>query len=127
MIVLALLYTFHVKLTDARTALLANPQVKVTAAQLERAANDQVILFDHAKGQHWYWMMLSWKTDVEQGVNAKGAAKPDKDADVGFTPKADGKLRIRCLCDECKVGKVMLKKGESVEVAPDADVSVQVR
>jgi hypothetical protein len=127
MLVLALLYTFHLKLTDGRTALLANPQLKTTPAQLERAANDQVLLFDHGKGAHWYWMMLSWKTDVEQGVNARGGADPKKDADIGFTPKTDGKIRIRCLRDECKVGKVSLKNGESIEVEPDVDVSVATR
>lgn len=125
MLVLALLYTFHLKLTDGRTALLANPQLKTTPAQLERAAKDRVILLDDGKGAHWYWMMLSWKVDAEQGVNPRGGADPKKDADVAFTPKESGKVRIRCLAEECKAGKTVLKNGESVEVEPDVDVSVQ--
>lgn len=126
MLILALLYSFHLKLTDGRTALLANPQLKTTPAQLERAAKTQVMLLDHGEGAHWYWMMLSWKPDVEQGVNEHGGADPKKDAHVGIMPKPDGKLRIRCLGEECKVGKATLKNGESVEVEPDVDVSVRV-
>jgi len=50
-LLLALLavYTFHIKVTDARTALLANPhfdELKLSPEQLERAAHDRVMLLD---------------------------------------------------------------------------------
>ena len=55
-------YSFHLKVTDGKTGLLANPdfeKLHMPPQQLERAANDRVMLFDHAAGAHWKWMMLS--------------------------------------------------------------------
>ena len=63
-LLLALLavYTFHIKVTDARTALLANPhldELKLSPEQLERAAHDRVMMLDHSSGAHWIWLMMS--------------------------------------------------------------------
>ena len=67
-LLLALLavYTFHIKVTDARTALLANPhfdELKLSPEQLERAAHDRVMMLDHTSGAHWIWLIMSWPED----------------------------------------------------------------
>ncbi|HEY6140140.1 MAG TPA: hypothetical protein VI670_20500 [Thermoanaerobaculia bacterium] len=121
-------YTFHVRVTDARTALLANPhfeELKLTKEQLERAAHDRVMLFDRTTGSHFTWLMMSWPEDkpaVEQTLNDGAPGTPD----VGLTPKSEKTLSIRCLREECRIGKVTLKKGESTEVPFDSDVRVEI-
>ena len=118
-------YTFHVQVTDARTALYANPQfeeLKLSQEQLERAAHDRVMLLDHTTGAHFVWLMMSWKPDVEQTLNDGAPGAPD----VGLTPKSETTLSIRCLREECRVGKVMLKNGEATEVPFDSDVRVEI-
>ena len=130
-LLLALLavYTFHIKVTDARTALLANPhfdELKLSPEQLERAAHDRVMLLDHASGAHWIWLMMSWPEDkpvVEHTLNDGAPGKPD----IGLTPKSETEVTIRCLREQCRIGKVTLKNGQSTDVPFDSDVSVTIQ
>ena len=128
LVLLATAYTFHIQLTDARTALYANPyfaQLKLTDEQLEKASHDRVMMLDHSTGGHWVWLMVSWKPDVEMGINARGGTSPSpEDADLGLTPKEDDTLHVRCLAQECRVGETTLKNGEAVDVDPDVDVKI---
>jgi hypothetical protein len=101
-------YSFHVRSTDGRTALQANPnlaELKMTPEQLERAAKDRVLLLNRTSGSYWSWLMLSWpeKTEVEHGINLKGTGKPDSTADLGLAPKEDGTIRVRCLREQCRL------------------------
>jgi hypothetical protein len=131
-------FQFHVKLTDGRSALLANPNVadlKLTEEQVEKAANDRVLLLDETTGTSWTWLMLSWlesKPNTEHGLNRKGTAVPGKNADIGLTPIDQQTLKVRCLHEECTVtagaaAPVRLKNGESTNVAFDSDVQVTFR
>jgi hypothetical protein len=130
-LLLALLavYTFHIKVTDGRTALLANPrfdELKLSPEQLDRAAYDRVMLLDHASGAHWIWLMMSWPEDrpvVEQTLNDGAPGKPD----IGLTPKSETEVTIRCLQEQCRIGKVTLKNGQSTDVPFDSDVSVTIQ
>jgi len=125
---LVMSYSFHVRVTDARTALYANPyfhQLKMTDEQLERASHDRVMMFNDAKGAHWVWLMLGWPEDKpvqEQPLNDGAPGKPD----LGLTPKSIDTLSIRCLQEECRVNKVTLKHGQSTDVPFDSDVSVEI-
>lgn len=129
-------YKFHLRVTDARTALLVNPKfsdLKMPAEQLDRAAKDRVLLLDHGAGGHWTWLMLSWpenKPAVEQGINARGSAAPGHGADIGLTPQNDGTIRARCYRETCHIRAVtpdrkettaILKNGESKEVPIESD------
>lgn len=124
-------YSFHLKVTDGRSALLANPdfeKLHMSPRQLERAAGDRVMLFDHATGTHWKWMMLSWlDKPLEQGLNTRGAAKPDVNADIGLTPAANGMLHVRCLSARCQVGTVTLSKGESKDFPTDSELELTLQ
>jgi len=121
---------FHIRLTDARTALLANPrfdELKISPEQLERAAHDRVMLLDHTSGMHWTWLMLGWpegKPPAEHGLNGRGVALPGKDADFSVTPKSEETVTIRCLHEQCRIEKATLKKDESTDVPFDSDVTV---
>jgi hypothetical protein len=124
---------FHVRLTDGRTALLANPsfaELKLSDEQLQRAAKDRVLLLDHPSGTRWTWLMLSWLHDknVEHGLNAAGGAVVGKDADVGLTPLDEHSVSVRCLHEQCELTvageKSTLKNGQSQTVAWDSDVRV---
>jgi hypothetical protein len=101
-------YTFSIRVTDGRSALLSNPDFEklgMTSEQLARAAADRVVVLDSAEGAHWRWLMLSWfATDpaVEQNVNDHGGAAPEK-ADFGLSAGRTGHFRLRCLRDECTV------------------------
>ena len=125
---LATAYSFHVKVTDARTALLANPrfeELKLTKEQLEQAAHDRVMLLDHTTGSHFTWLLISWPEDkpvTERTLNDGAPGDPD----VGLTPKSTETLSIRCPLEECRIGKVTLKKGGSTEVPFDSDVRVEI-
>ena len=126
---LAAAYSFHIQVTDARTALLANPhfdELKLTPAQLERAAHDRVMMLDHTTGTHWIWLMMSWPEDKPTVEQTLGDGAPHKAPDIGLTPKSETTLSIRCLREECRVGKVTLKKGEATEVPFDSDVRVEI-
>jgi hypothetical protein len=133
-------YSFHIKVTDAKTALLANPkQNEPNAPQmspdfLERAAKNRVLLLDHTKGTEWSWLMLGWpKTQptAEQFINVHGSAKADS-GDIGMTPDPNGKMRLHCMRAECQIqvtvsGKqtsVTLKKDQSRALPLDADYDV---
>ena len=130
-LLLALLavYTFHIKVTDARTALLANPhfdELKLSPEQLERAAHDRVMMLDHTCGAHWIWLIMSWPEDkpvVERTLNDGAPGKPD----IGLTPKSETEVTIRCLQEQCRIGKVTLKNGQSTDVPFDSDVSVTIQ
>jgi hypothetical protein len=130
-LLLALLavYTFHIKVTDARTALLANPyfgELKLSPEQLERAAHDRVMMLDHASGTHWIWLMMGWPEDkpsVEYKLNDGAPGEPD----IGLTPKSETEVAIRCLQEQCRIGKVTLKNGQSTDVPFDSDVSVTIQ
>lgn len=132
-------YTFHIKVTDAKTALQANPQysqLQMRGGRLERAAKDRVMLLDHTAGAHWTWLMLSWpntKPTPEQFINSRGGATPTADADLGLTPNDDGTLRTRCAREQCRIrvttadkkaSVVTLKKGETKDLPFDADYEV---
>ena len=118
-------YSFHLKITDGRTGLLANPdfeKLHMTAQQLEHAAHDRVMLFDQASGTHWRWMMLTWPDKpLEQGINSHGAAKVGGGADVAFSPAAGGNIHLRCLRTRCHAGGATLAKGESKDFPADSD------
>jgi hypothetical protein len=120
-------YSFHLKVTDAKSALLANPdfeKLHMPPEQLEKAAADRVLLLDHAKDAHWIWLMLSWldrKPADEQGINSHGVASVKDGADVGLTPTDDGTIRIRCLREHCQINTVTLAKGETKEFPFDSD------
>ena len=130
-------YTFHMKVTDGRTALLANPQrdqLKLSPHQLERAAKDRVLLLNEATGAHWTWLMLSWlanKPDAEHLINDRGTAK-STDADLGLIPTAHGTAKLRCYRESClirttvegRVSSTLLGQDESVEIPLDSDVEI---
>jgi hypothetical protein len=125
---LAAAYSFHIQVTDARTALLANPhfdELKLTPAQLERAAHDRVMMLDHTTGTHWIWLMMSWPEDKPTVEQTLGDGAPHKAPDIGLTPKSDDTLSIRCLQEQCRIGTVMVKKSESTDVPFDSDVTVE--
>ena len=120
-------YTFHIKLTDGRTALLANPhfdELKMPAEQLQRAAHDRVMLLDHTTGAHWIWIMMSWPEDRPTVEHRLGDGTGRED--IGLTPKSAETLAIRCLQEQCRIGKTTLKNGASTEVPFDSDVSVAI-
>ena len=137
-ILLAALLSFHVTLTDGRTALQANPkfeELKLSEAQLADAAKGRVMMLDRTSGTHWNWLMLSWldkKPAPEHGINDAGVGVVGKTADVSLTPIDNETFSLRCLHDQCEVTtardgkseKVALKKGESKKVAFDSDVRV---
>lgn len=119
-------YEFQVRLTDGKSALLANPDyatLGISPEQLERAANDRVVMLDRTSGTRWRWLMLSWleeKPDVEQTIATRGAA-PRESADLALSAGARGHFRVRCLREECSVRvtpadgdaqSVTLKRGE---------------
>lgn len=125
---------FHVRLTDGRTALLANPsfaELKLSEEQLERAATDRVLLLDQTSGTRWTWLILSWLEDknVEHGLDTAGVAVVGKGADVSLTPLDDDTVSVRCLHERCELtvaGEKIatLKNGQSQKVAWDSDVRV---
>src|SRR5947207_10563034 len=99
-LLLVVAFTFHLTVTDAKTALLANPsfeQLHMPAVQLERAANDRVVMLDRTTGAHWVWLMFSWRPGKEQLFNTRGSGNRDEDSDVGITANENGTIRIRCL------------------------------
>jgi hypothetical protein len=119
-------YAFHIRVTDGRSGLLANPdyeQLKISPDQLERAAQDRVVVLDDASGTRWRWLMLSWFADdpkVEQGIFDRGGAKPEQ-ADFALLSGTTGHFRVRCLREACRIevtggdGKAVsadLKRGE---------------
>src|SRR5262245_19804780 len=75
-------YRFHLKVTDGRSGLLANPhfdELEISQEHLDRAVKDRVLVFDHAAGAHWIWYMVSWLEDrptIENGINSRGGAAP---------------------------------------------------
>jgi hypothetical protein len=125
-------YKFHLRLTDGRTGLLANPQfdkLKISRQQLDGAAKDRVLLFDHATGAHWVYMMLSYKPNVELGINNRGgAATADKKADIGLTPLDSNHVRVRCLRDRCNVRagltQATLANGQWKDFPLDSDFEI---
>lgn len=130
---------FHVKLTDGRTALLANPkfdEMKLTDEQVRRAANDRVLLLDQTSGTHWTWLMLSEVGDkpaAEHKLDARGVAASGQTADVGLTVVGERTLRVRCLRADCtllatgaddKQASTRLAKGEGSVVPIDSFVEL---
>jgi hypothetical protein len=130
-------YTFHMNVTDARTALLANPQrdqLKLSPKQLERAAKDRVLLLSNATGAHWTWLMLSRlenKPDAENLINDRGTAK-STDADLGLIPTIHGTAKLRCYRESClirttiegRVSSILLGQDESAEIPLDSDIEI---
>ena len=120
-------YSFHLKVTDGKSALLANPdfeKLHMPPAQLEKAAGDRVFLLDHTKDAHFVWLMLSWldrKPADEYGINSHGVAALDKDADFGLTPVDNDTVAIRCLHAHCQVNAITLAKGETKQFPFDSD------
>ena len=137
-ILLAALLSFHVTLTDGRTALQANPkfeELKLSEAQLADAAKGRVMMLDRTSGTHWNWLMLSWlakKPAPEHGINDSGVGVVGKTADVSLTPIDNETFSLRCLHDQCEVTtardgkaeKATLGKGQSQKMAFDSDVRV---
>ncbi|HEY0371054.1 MAG TPA: hypothetical protein VGD79_03590 [Thermoanaerobaculia bacterium] len=137
-ILLAALLSFHVTLTDGRTALQANPkfdELKLSEAQLQDAAKGRVLMLDRTSGAKWNWLVLSWldnKPAPEHGLNESGVGVVGKTADVSLTPIDDQTFAVRCLHDDCavtssrdgKAEKAALKRGESQQVPFDSDVRV---
>lgn len=128
-------YKFHVNVTDGRTGLLANPdfeKLKLTEEQLDRAAKERVMVFDHTTGTHWIWLMMSWPEDrptVELGINDRGGGAPGKNADIGLTPLDGGMIRLRCYREQCaiRVGlrpTVTLQNEESRDFPLDSDFDI---
>jgi hypothetical protein len=134
-------YKFHLKITDPQTGLRATPDLAMSvmpAAKL--VAEDQVIVLDGTTGTHWKWLMLSWPEKgkkAEQGINDRGSGQ--KDADIVFAPGTDALVKVRCLRDECQITTTVadappattvtlstftLKRGESKDLPPDADVDI---
>jgi len=137
-IILAALLSFHVTLTDGRTALQANPnfeQLKMSEEQLQDAAKGRVLMLDRTSGAKWNWLMLSWldkKPAPEHGLNESGVGVVGKTADVSLTPIDANTFAVRCLHDKCEVTssrhgkaeKVTLKNGQTQTVRFDSDVRV---
>ena len=125
-------YAFHIRVTDGRTGLLSNPDFQklgISEEQLEKAAKHRVVVMNEASGTRWHWLMLSWfdnKPEVEQALNERGSAGPDK-ADIAISSGSAGHLRIRCLRDECRISvrrpehadtQTELKRGEQSQDIP---------
>lgn len=130
-------YRFHIKVTDGETGLRANPQfaeLHMTEAQVSKAADDRVLLFDHVDGAHWNWLMVSWLYDgppPSYGINEHGAARSS--ADVTITPLDYKKFRLRCERERCGVGttspdgrevETKLERGETTDLRFDSDVAL---
>lgn len=131
-------YKFHLKVTDGKTGLLANPQfadLKMSPKQLDDAQKNRVMLFSDAEGAHWHYLMLSWMEshpNAEQTLNDRGAA-PAADADFGLVPLSTKTVRLRCLREQCTFAATTangtrtdatLRKGETKELPLDADFVV---
>jgi hypothetical protein len=134
-------YRFHVKVTDGETALRANPalaELHMSDAQLARAADDRVLLFDRVEGAHWKWLMLSWLYDgpaPEYALNDRGTAKSSAAADFSIEPVDSKRFRARCLRDRCRFlttsldGREVvtdLERGGTTEMRFDSDVDVEL-
>lgn len=134
-------YSFQLRVTDGKTALKANPKfalLAMTDAELDKAANDRVLLFERKSGTAWNWLMLSWLENAPgkgQFVNLLGATDP-KQADIGVAASEKGGIVIACLRTECEVtsksdsaGKSTksLKPGEAAELPSDARLEIVVR
>lgn len=121
-------YAFHVRMTDGRSGLLANPdfeKLNLSEEQLERAAKDRVFVLENATGTRWRWLMLSWfdNPEIEQAIDDRGTNSPAL-ADFALLAGSAGHFRIRCLRDVCGMqtthgGRTVtlhLKRGE---LSPD--------
>src|SRR5690349_4623669 len=77
-------YSFHIRVTDGRTGLLANPdfdKLSISAEQLEKAADSRVVVLDATKDTHWRWLMLSWfdgDPAKEQSIDDRGVARAEQ-------------------------------------------------
>ena len=134
-------YSFHLRLTDGKTALKANPKfamLAMTEDQLEKAAGDRVMLFERKSGAAWDWMMLSWlekSPGKGQYLNLQGATDR-KQADIGVASGEKGSIVIACLRGDCEIAassatsgksKKELPAGNAAEFAPDSRLEVTVR
>lgn len=132
-------YRFHVKVTDGRTGLQANPNfanLHMTDAQLDKAEDDRVILFDHVEGAKWNWLMVSWLYEgaaPEYAINDHGTARSAAAADFTLTPIDYRKARFRCAREQCRLSTTsndgrevatQLRRGETKDIAFDTDLSV---
>ena len=121
---------FHVQLTDARTALRANPQfeqLNLTEEQVERAAKDRVLMLDKTAGTKWTWLMLSWPEgkSVEHGLNIRGGATVGTNADMSLKPVDEKSVQVRCLREACVLNEsIKMKKDQTHTVAFDSDIKV---
>ena len=124
---------FRVQLTDARTALLANPnfhELKISDEQLQRAEKDRVLLLDQTSGTKWTWLMLSWPEGAkpEHGLNASGTAAPGNGADISIKPIDAKTFELRCLREKCELSvsrkTTSLAKDQTKVVELDNNVSV---
>ena len=121
-------YSFDIRVTDGRTALLSNPdyaKLGISPEQLERAAKERVVVLDGAKDAHWRWLMLSWfdaDPVVEQTINDRGAGQADPD--FALASGSAGHFRLRCLRDECAIALTHGEQESTVtlkrkELSPD--------
>lgn len=132
-------YRFHIKVTDGKSALLANPsfaQLHMPEAEVDKAEDDRVLLLDHVEGAKWNWLMLSWLYDgppPEYAINARGTAKSLAAADFTFTPLDYKRLRLRCERDRCRFDTTStdgrevsteLRRGETTDLRFDSDIAV---
>jgi hypothetical protein len=132
-------YSFHLRVTDGRTALLANPKGAPPPEQLAEAAKSRVLLFERVKGAHFVWMMLGWpegEQDTEYAINDAGGIKAtDEKADLALAPKESGLVTVRCLRVQCRLHvtdggdrrvDVTLNKGQSADLPMNADFDVEL-
>ena len=129
-------WKLRVTVTDGRSALLANPRfakLNLAEDQLERAAQRRAVMLDRTTGTKFEWLMLTGSDTVrtpEHTIGERGSAKRDA-ADLGFTDREDGTVRVRCLRAGCRItigDKVIdLKRDETADVASGSELGIAFR
>ena len=132
-------YRFHIKVTDGKSGLLANPSfaaMHLTDAQVDKAEDDRVLLLDRVEGAKWNWLMLSWLYDgppPEYAINDHGTSKSIAAADFSITPLDYKKVRARCERERCRFSTTStdgrevvtdLRRGETTDLRFDSDIAV---
>jgi hypothetical protein len=131
-------YSFHIRVTDGRTGLLANPgfaELKVTPERLAEAAKERVIVLERSTGTKWRYYMLTWEKNPndELRLNESGGARPQHPADISLMAAPAGMVKIRCLTRGCAISatnpgraatELHLKADQWGEVPLDSDLSI---
>ncbi|HUR83355.1 MAG TPA: hypothetical protein VM733_21530 [Thermoanaerobaculia bacterium] len=130
-------YSFHLRVTDGKTALLANPAGAPPQMQPDAAAKTRVLSFERVKGAHFQWMMLGWpeeKKDVSYLLNDRGGAKEVEKADIAIAPLESGAVAITCHRSRCAVhvsdggdrrADATLTKGQTADFPLNADFKLE--